>query len=122
MLPNFHLSLGVKSIEDSVSFFTKLLRAKVLHRDPSGYVNIDLFGSQITLKNNSEINPELPDFHFGVNLSLQEFNELSVHILTNGREFVHMEPEVWEAGTQMERKKMYLKCPTGYFVELKGYK
>lgn len=122
MLPNFHLSIGVRSIEESVAFFTKILKAKVLHRDPTGYVNIDLFGSQITLKDNANINPELPDFHFGINLSLKEFDQLSESILATGREFVHMEPEVWESGTQMERKKMYLKCPTGYLVELKGYR
>ena len=122
MSPNFHLSIGVKSIEESVGFFTKVLRAKVLHRDPSGYVNIDFFGSQITLKKNGDINPELPDFHFGANLSLSDFEELSESIFINGREFIHMEPKVWEEGTHMERKKMYLKCPTGYLVELKGYK
>lgn len=122
MLPNFHLSIGVHSIEESINFFTKLLQAKVLHRDPSGYVNIDLFGTQITLKKNENINPQLPDFHFGVNLPLNEFDKIAVHILEQGQEFVHMKPEVWDVGTPMERKKMYLKCPTGYFVELKGYK
>jgi extradiol dioxygenase family protein len=122
MKPEFHLSIGVKSIEDSLDFFTRVLSAKVLHRDPSGYVNIDFFGSQITLKQNATVIPDLPDFHFGVNLSLSEFDQLAENILKNGRDHVAMEPEVWEAGTPMERKKMYLKCPTGYLVELKGYK
>ncbi len=115
--PNFHLSIGVKSID----FYTRILNARVLHRDHSGYVNIDLFGSQITLKQNSNIDPVIPDFHFGVNLSLNAFNDISRSILEKGREFVSMMPEVWDAGTPLERKKMYLKCPTGYLVELKGY-
>ena len=85
-------------------------------------MNIDLFGSQITLKHNPNINPNLPDFHFGINLSLEEFNELSMYILKNCDRYVALKPEVWEEGTYMERKKMYLKCPTGYVVELKGYK
>jgi extradiol dioxygenase family protein len=122
MLPSFHLSLGVKSVEDSVEFFTEILGSKVLHRDPSGYVNIDMFGSQITLKQNESVQPDLPDFHFGVNLKLDEFNKLSQMILEKGRRFVHMEPEVWDEGSPLERRKMYLKCPTGYLVELKGYK
>lgn len=122
MLPNFHLSIGVRSIEDSIDFFTRVLNAKVLHRDPSGYVNIDLYGSQITLKRNADIDPRLPDLHFGVNLSLTDFDQLSERALQVGREFIHMAPEVWEAGTTMERKKMYLKCPTGYLIELKGYR
>ena len=107
MQPIFHLSIGVKSIEESVDFFTKLLKAKVLHRDPSGYVNIDLFGSQLTLKKNADVNPALPDFHFGVNLSLSDFNELSKSILETGRRFVHMEPEVWEAWHYIWKEK---KC------------
>lgn len=118
----FHLSIGVDSIEKSVSFFSSLLEAKVLHRDPSGYVNLDFFGTQITLKVNPGIKPELPDFHFGVNLSLSEFDRLSKSILEKGKSFVHMQPEVWDADTPLERKKMYLKCPSGYLVELKGYK
>ncbi len=118
----FHLSIGVASIEKSVNFFVQILNAKVQHRDPSGYVNIDLFGSQITLKENLTIAPNLPDFHFGVNLSLTEFDKLAEHILQNGREFVTSGPELWDIGTPMERKKIYLKCPTGYQVELKGYK
>ncbi len=122
MQPAFHLSIGVHSIEGSVEFFAGLLGAKVLHRDPSGYVNIDFFGSQITLKENVAVIPNLPDFHFGVNLGLAEFDRLSAKLLSQGRKYVVMEPEVWDSGTPLERKKMYLKCPTGYLVELKGYK
>ena len=47
----------------------------VLHRDPSGYVNIDFYGSQITIEHNPNIVSELADFHFGVNLSLQDFDQ-----------------------------------------------
>lgn len=90
----FHLSIGVKSIEDSVQFFEDVLGAKVTHRAESGYVNIELFESQITLKSNPTINPELPDFHFGFNMSLEEFNSLSNSILMNGKEWIAMEPKV----------------------------
>ncbi len=122
MASNFHLSIGVHSLDESVDFFEKLFEAKVLHRDSSGYVNIDFFGSQITLKENKTVVPRLPDFHFGANLSLHQFNLISEKILTQARSFVYREPEVWDQGTPLERKKMYLKCPTGYLVELKGYK
>jgi hypothetical protein len=39
MEPCFRLSIGARSIDDSIDFFVRLLRAKVLHRDPPGYVN-----------------------------------------------------------------------------------
>jgi len=117
----FHLSIGVKSIEESVDFFVDALEGRVLHRDSSGYVNIDLFGTQITLKPNSHITPDLPDFHFGINLELSEFDRLAEKILSKSRDKVVMEPKVVDAGTPLKRRKMYLKCPTGYLIELKGY-
>jgi hypothetical protein len=33
-----------------------------------------------------------------------------------------MAPKTVDAGTAMERRKMYVKCPTGYLFEIKGYK
>jgi extradiol dioxygenase family protein len=118
----FHLSIGVRSLKESLDFFVGTLKSVVLHRDPSGYVNIDMFGSQITLKENPNIDPQLPDFHFGVNLSLEEFNALSEYIFDKNPAAVWAKPKVIDSGTPQERKKMYLKCPTGYLVELKGYK
>lgn len=122
MLPNFHLSIGVKSLEESIDFFTRVLKAEVVHRDSSGYVNIDWFGSQITLAENEDMVFAPPLFHFGVNLTLHNFDELFQNIVREGNEFIHMEPEVRDASTDMERKKMFLKCPTGYLIEVKGYR
>lgn len=122
MKPNFHLSIGVRSIEKSVDFFTDILGGSVLHRDPSGYVNIDLHGTQITLKQNEGVKPELPDFHFGINLDLAEFDLTAKRILDSKYPNIVSAPKVADANTPLERKKMYLKCPTGYLIELKGYR
>ena len=99
-----------------------MLKGSIQHRDPSGYVNIELFGSQITLKSNMDVIPNLPDFHFGINLGLDKFDGLAKNILETAHASIIMAPEVVDAGTPMERKKMYLKCPTGYLIEIKGYK
>jgi len=117
----FHLSIGVKSINDSVTFFTEVLGGTVTHDEPA-YVNLELFGHQITLKPNETISPNLPDFHFGFNMSLKEFDRIAETVTSQFADHVHMKPKVVDAGTAMERKKMYLKCPTGYLVELKGYR
>ncbi|MES2767882.1 MAG: hypothetical protein V4596_01950 [Bdellovibrionota bacterium] len=122
MSPYFHLSIGVRSIESSVDFFTRVLTATVQHQDPSGYVNIDFFGTQITLKQNPLIEPNLPDLHFGINLGIAEFNQLSENILMQDPKCISMAPTVVDPDTKLERKKMYVKCPTGYLVEIKGYK
>lgn len=122
MSATFHLSIGVKSIEESVEFFVDVMSGRVAHRDHSGYVNIELLGAQITLKPNPDIKPDLADFHFGFNLKLEDFDKLVVNILARGRHRVVMEPKLVDANTILERKKMYLRCPTGYLIELKGYK
>jgi extradiol dioxygenase family protein len=120
-LPTFHLSLGVQSIEQSIDFYVRVLNATVAHRDPSGYVNLELFGAQITLQPDTETVIS-PDFHFGFNLAMDEFERLANHILVSGYAGVAMQPKVVDAGTPLERKKMYVRCPSGYLIELKGYR
>lgn len=114
MTPSFHLSLPVRSIDESVEFYTSVLQATVTHRDPSGYVNLDLYGTQITLQPTPTLPPPPPNFHFGVNLSIEDFDHLAARL---GEEV-----RVVDQGTPMERKKLYLRCPSGYTIEVKGYR
>lgn len=113
MTPSFHLSLPVRSVEESVEFYTRVLQATVTHRDPGGYVNLDFHGTQLTLHPGEPV--ALPrDFHFGVNLGIEEFERLTSTL--------GVAVTVAEAGTPMERRKAYLRCPSGYVVEVKGYR
>jgi extradiol dioxygenase family protein len=121
MDPTFHLSIGVNSISEETNFFSAVLSAKVTHSE-SSYTNLDVLGVQITLKPIPGITPDLPELHFGFNLSLEKFNEVAASILKYHSRYVAASPTVVDANTVMERKKMYLKSPTGYLVELKGYK
>lgn len=121
MSTQIHLSLGVTSLEESVDFYTRVLGCTVTHRDPGGYVNVDLRGAQITLKETAAPIQPPAEFHFGVNLSLEEFDELAESIVASGYGGVVARPQVIDAGTPMERKKMYVRCPSGYLVEIKGY-
>lgn len=123
MNSEFHLAIAVNSIDDEVGFFVGLLGARVTHREPA-YTNLYVLGAQITLKEIPGIQPSLPEFHFGFNMTLNEFDKRANSILSSqANSFrVLLKPTVVEANTPMERKKMYLKSPTGYHVELKGYK
>jgi uncharacterized protein len=113
MTPSFHLSLPVRSVEESVDFYTRVLHATVTHRDPSGYVNLDFYGTQLTLHQGTPV--VLPrDFHFGVNLPLDDFARLAATL--------DAEVKVVDAGTELERRKVYVRCPSGYVVEVKGYR
>lgn len=90
----FHLSIGVQSLTEADEFFVAVLGGTVTHRDPSGYINVEVFGSQFTLKNNPNIQVTLPDFYFGFNMTLTEFNELSEIILAQHTRCVEMQPKV----------------------------
>ena len=70
----FHLSIGVKSLTEAVEFYRDVLGAELTFE--GDYTNLDLYGTQITLKENSKIIVDLPDFHFGINLPLDEFEKL----------------------------------------------
>jgi extradiol dioxygenase family protein len=117
----FHLSIGVNSIVESVQFFTEVLNGIVTHSEPA-YTNLEIFGHQITLKPSAVSAADLPEFHFGFNMSLNEFDRIAERVQSKFAKCVQMQPKVVDAGTPMERRKMYLKCPTGYRIELKGYR
>lgn len=120
--PSFHLSLNVKSLDESTDFFTGILGGSVSYRDASGYVNIDLFGVQLTL-NESEAPVEHPaGMHIGVNVTLTEFENIAEKARSDQRVEVVGEAHTVGAETPIERKKMYLRCPSGYLVEVKGYR
>lgn len=121
MLKPFHLSIAVNSLKDMSYFFEEVLQAKIIHRDPSGYINVDFWGNQITLKEVPDFDCTMRDLHFGVNLNLAEFEKYTTHILNTEYENILTKPKIVEAGTTMERRKMFLKCPTGYLFEVKGY-
>lgn len=120
MTEKFHLSIGVKSLEESKEFYRDVVGADITY--DGDYINIDFYGTQITLKDNSDINVDLPDFHFGVNLPLDKFKKLENNISMNHSKWVHTPVHIVDKGTEMERQKMYLNCPSGYLIEIKGYK
>lgn len=115
----FHLSLDVRLLAESVAFYTRALAAVVVHRDPSGYVNLDVGGCQLTLKENAAAAP-CEGMHLGVNLDLEAFDELAARLQADAGVNVVMPARVVDAGTPLERRKMYLRCPTGYLIEIKG--
>lgn len=116
---SFHLSLPVRDLEESRKFFVDVLRATVT-RSESAYVNFDLDGAQVTLHEKKDMPPPSAHMHYGVNLPVDEFLELARHIQETAAECISVQPRVVEAGTPRERHKMFLRCPSGYTLEIKG--
>ena len=112
--------MGVKSLTEAVEFYLDVLGAELTFE--GDYTNLDLYGTQITLKENSKINVDLPDFHFGINLPLDEFEKLEKKITNNHSNWIHTPTHTVDKGASMERQKLYLTCPSGYLIEIKGYR
>ena len=120
MTEKFHLSIGVKSLKESTEFYRDVFGIDVTYE--GDYINIDFYGTQLTLKDNSEINGDLPDFHFGVNLPFDKFKKLQNNISMNHSKWIYTPTHIIDKGTEMERQKIYLNCPSGYLIEIKGCK
>ncbi|MDQ3282694.1 MAG: hypothetical protein M3Q69_14930 [Acidobacteriota bacterium] len=120
MTPVFHLSLPVRSVDESVAFFADLLGATVTHRDASGYVNLEWFGTQLTLAAGVDL-PISGELHFGINVNLETFERMATAFAASAPNAIAMQPKVVDAGTPRERRKMYVRCPSGYLIELKAF-
>ena len=116
----FHLSLGVKSITESINFYTQILGCELTY-ESTEYCNLDFFGSQLTIKHIPNIKTKIPELHFGVNLPMEEFEAYCKRILATKFGGILTLPTTVEIDTNMERRKMYLQSPSGYIFEIKGY-
>lgn len=120
MPDSFHLSIGVRSLPESVAFFTEVLGAKLVHADPSDYVNLEFGTAQLTLQQETELPDVLPAFHFGINTNMRAFRELEARIARLAAGCIVSGPTTVDSGTRMERCKLTVRCPSGYLVEIKG--
>lgn len=117
---SFHLSLPVRNLVESRDFYTRVLQAKVGSDAASGYINIDLDGMQLTLHERPDMQAPSKDIHFGMNLAVDAFDALAEHIQLTSADCIKVQPKMVDAGTPRERHKMFLQCPSGYLIELKG--
>lgn len=116
----FHLSVPVRNLDISRRFYVDVLKATVSHIDESGYLNLDLYGAQVTLHHQPSMPAPLASMHFGVNLPTGKFLELAENITRLASDAIAVPATVVDQGTDRERHKMFLRDPDGYQIELKG--
>ena len=120
-MPTFHLSLPVPELRASVTFFSSVLAAEVTHVDASGYyVNLDLAGVQLTLTLARRPHEAPSELHFGINFNIPDFRSIEARVKTLAPDSIEQHAHVVDAGTPRERHKMYLRCPAGSRIEIKG--
>ena len=124
----FHISLPCLDIDKTKDFYSNNIGAK-LGRNTINWLDIDLYGNQITFtrsgrfdfhfQNYSFEGKILPSFHFGVILD----------IITWGKVYARVNAEnveVFDEITFLKNKKgehisFFVKDPNGYMVEFKSF-
>lgn len=125
----FHLSLPCRDVEETKTFYLNSLQAD-LGRNTNNWVDINLFGNQITFTNSGDFNFEfnnyrledniLPSFHFGVIVDIDKFDELYSSLLK--KEENESIKNTFMKDKIGEHLSFLVKDPNGYMIEFKCFK
>lgn len=125
----FHVSLPCANIETTIEFYTKILGCE-LGRKAQQWVDVDLFGHQLTFSEAGKYKFENPSyffegkvltsFHLGVIVNLKtwtdlykKFSEIDCHIVHQKR---------FLEGKKGEHLSFFVNDPDGYNLEFKSFK
>ena len=129
-LTPFHLAIPVDNVEVCRRFYREVLECEE-GRSSDHWVDFNLFGHQLVIhykeKSNEEIhtNPvdgkNVPVPHFGVVLSIEEFEEFLLQINDKNIDFI-IKPTIRFKGEIGEQRTMFFKDPSGNAIEIKAFK
>ena len=129
MKAQFHLALPCEDIEKTRDFYVFVLGAKQ-GRSAGTWVDIDLYGNQLTFTKagtfnfdfkNYRLNGQLlPSFHFGIIVDIDTWGRLYTRLFEKNF-------EVTTEATFLENKigehlSFFIEDPNGYSVEFKHFK
>ncbi len=132
-MARFHLAIPVKDLQQTRAFYGELLGAPEGRR-ADNWVDFDLHGHQLVLHkvsldeqarlgpaSHSEVDGHrVPVPHFGLVLTLSEWQNLADRLTRAGAEFT-IAPTVRFAGTAGEQRTLFLADPSGNMLEFKGF-
>lgn len=127
--PRFHLAFPVENLAHARAFYGDLLGCRE-GRSTKDWVDFNFFGHQIV----AHLSPpedghkglncvdgeQVPVRHFGVILSLAEWQELARKLTEKGIRFL-IEPTVRFRGQPGEQATMFFEDPSGNALELKAF-
>lgn len=126
----FHLAVPVTSLDASEAFYGKLLGCGK-GRSSDHWIDWNFFGHQLVThlvatmppqpEQNEVDNKAVPVPHFGVVLSVEDWQRLASRLSESGAKFV-IEPYVRFAGEAGEQATMFLLDPCGNALEFKAFK
>ena len=125
----FHLAFPVDDLEAAETFYREALGCGVGRRDER-WIDFDLFGHQVVahlvedpgmVARNEVDGDEVPAFHFGVVLAMEDWEKLSWRLRSARVEFL-IEPRVRFEGEPGEQAIFFVKDPAGNALEFKAFK
>lgn len=126
----FHLAFSVHDLAAAREFYGKTLGCRE-GRSSDRWIDFDLYGHQIVAHLTDEaasvraVNrvdaDDVPVPHFGIVLSIDEWQELADRLKTKGIEFV-IEPKIRFKGEVGEQATMFFLDPSGNALEFKAFK
>ena len=125
----FHLAIPVSNLEESVAYYRDTLGLRE-GRCSKKWADFDFFGHQLVCHVSDSINEqvtnpvdgeEVPVPHFGVVLSIEEFEEFLLQINDKNIDFI-IKPTIRFKGEIGEQRTMFFKDPSGNAIEIKAFK
>ena len=125
----FHLAIPVSNLEESVAYYKDTLGLRE-GRSSKKWTDFDFFGHQLVCHVSDSINEqvtnpvdgeEVPVPHFGVVLSIEEFEEFLLQINDKNINFI-IKPTIRFKGEIGEQRTMFFKDPSGNAIEIKAFK
>ncbi len=134
MINPFHLAIPVRNIAEARDFYINTLGCQP-GRSSSQWIDLDLYGHQLVchldetlgddgkvrLINNDVDDHGVPVPHFGVVLSMPEWQSLAENLTAAGTEFI-IEPYVRFKGQAGEQATLFFLDPSGNALEFKAFK
>jgi uncharacterized protein len=125
----FHLAIPVADLERTRAFYVEVLGCRV-GRASDTWLDFDFFGHQVSahLKpaelRAAHTNPvdgkAVPVRHFGLILSMEEWEGLAARLRAHGVEFL-IEPGLRFRGEVGEQATLFLSDPSGNALEFKAF-
>ena len=125
----FHLAFPIKNLKESELWYTDILGC-IVGRQTDKWIDFDFFGHQIVghLVKNIEQNQtnevdddNIPSRHFGIILTIEEWGNLSNQLKSKNIKF-EIEPHTRFKNKSGEQYTMFIKDPSGNFLEFKAFK
>ena len=130
MIQPFHLAIPVKNLELCRTFYRDIIQC-IEGRSDTHWVDFNFFGHQLVIHQKDDFTPQqisnpvdghdVPVPHFGVVLSMYDWEKLSERLKKNGTKFI-IEPTIRFKDKPGEQATLFFKDPEGNALEFKAFK